>query len=117
MSAPPPLPSEPPSEPLYASHTRFALELEFVSLLASPAYLSYLASSPIKYLSSPPFIAYLKYLLYWTRPPYVQYLAYPGPTLKALEMLQKEEFRRDVLRPEVVAAWGEGLLRGAGGGG
>ena len=47
----------------------------------------------------------------------MQYLAYPGPTLKALEMLQKEEFRRDVLRPEVVAAWGEGLLRGAGGGG
>lgn len=44
----------------------------------------------------------------------MQYLAYPGPTLKALEMLQKEEFRRDVLRPEVVATWGEGLVRGEG---
>ncbi|MCJ1355562.1 MAG: suppressor of hpr1 [Icmadophila ericetorum] len=103
---PPPPPS---SEPLYAGHTRFTLELEFVSLLSSPAYLSHLASQ--KYLSSPPFVAYLSYLQYWSTPPYIQYLSYPGPTLRALEMLQREDFRKDVLRPEVVGRWGEELYR------
>lgn len=27
---------------------------------------------------------------------------YPGPTLKALELLQQEQFRKDILRPDVV---------------
>ena len=26
---------------------------------------------------------------------------YPGPTLKALELLQQEQFRKDILRPDV----------------
>ncbi|MCJ1238830.1 suppressor of hpr1 [Varicellaria rhodocarpa] len=94
-----------------ATPSRFTLELEFATLLASPAYLSHLATS--KVLSSPPFIAYLRYLLYWTQPPYTQYLAYPGPTLKALEMLQREDFRREILRPEVLDRWAEGLIRGS----
>lgn len=27
---------------------------------------------------------------------------YPGPTLKALELIQQEQFRKDILRPDVV---------------
>ncbi|MCJ1475038.1 hypothetical protein MMC13_003698 [Lambiella insularis] len=105
----PPSPSS-ISEPLYGGFTRFELELEFVALLASPPYLSHLATS--KLLQQPQFVAYLKYLLYWTEPAYVKYLSYPGPTLKALELLQQEDFRRDVLRPDVVAALAEGFLKG-----
>jgi mediator of RNA polymerase II transcription subunit 31 len=108
-SAAPPPPSS-SSEPLYADNSRFTLELEFVTLLGSPPYLSYLATT--KLLQNPQFIAYLKYLLYWTKPEYVKYLMYPGPTLKALELLQVEGFRRDVLRPEVVGWLAEGFLEG-----
>ena len=99
------------SERSYAGFTRFELELEFVTLLASPPYLSHLAAT--KLLQHPPFVAYLKYLLYWTQPPYVKYLSYPGPTLKALELLQQEDFRRDVLRPDVVGRLAEGFLSGS----
>ena len=81
-----------------------------MTLLASPPYLSHLATS--KLLQDPAFVAYLEYLLYWTKPPYVQYLSYPGPTLKALELLQQEEFRKDILRPEVVGQLAEGFLAG-----
>jgi len=31
-------------------------------------------------------------------------LSYPGPTLRALELLQQERFRADVLSPDVVSA-------------
>lgn len=55
-------------------------------------------------LSHPPFIAYLKYLQYFTKPPYLKFLTYPGPTLKHLELLQTERFRREILSPDVVAA-------------
>lgn len=105
---------EPPKHPLsadealYAGFTRFELELEFVTLLSSPPYLSHLATTKLLHQES--FVAYLHYLLYWTKPPYVQYLSYPGPTLKALELLQKEDFRRDVLKPEVVDQLAEGFL-------
>lgn len=107
--ASPPNPTS-PVEPLCGGFTRFELELEFVSLLASPPYLSYLATT--KLLQHPPFIAYLKYLLYWTEPQYVRYLTYPGPTLKALELLQQEDFRKDILRPEIVSMLAEGFLEG-----
>ncbi|KAL2055918.1 hypothetical protein ABVK25_003560 [Lepraria finkii] len=108
----------PPNEPLYGGYTRFELELE-VPLLPLPSpprptnlgfpvrnppllplYLNHLAS--LKLLQSPEFIAYLKYLQYWTRPEYIKYLSYPGSTLKALELLQEERFRTDILSPEVV---------------
>lgn len=88
-------------EPLLAGHSRFELELEFVTALASPLYLNHLAS--LKLLANPQFIAYLAYLRYWMRPEYVKYLAYPGPTLKALELLQQERFRADILSPDLVA--------------
>ena len=103
-----PGPSVSTKEPLYGGFTRFELELEFVTLLATPPYLSHLAAT--KLLQSPSFIAYLKYLLYWTEPRYVRYLRYPGPTLKALEFLQQESFRKDILRPDVMARLAESLL-------
>ncbi|MCJ1307080.1 suppressor of hpr1 [Agyrium rufum] len=110
--------SSPPTQPTITqppnvNPTRFTLELEFVTALSNPSYLSYLATQ--KYLTNPVFVAYLDYLLYWTKPPYTQYLMYPEPTLKTLQMLQHEEFRRDVLRPEVLGRWAEALLgRGVG---
>ncbi|KAK3175998.1 suppressor of hpr1 [Lepraria neglecta] len=97
--SPPPF-TPPPNEPLYGGYTRFELELEFVTLLSSPLYLNHLAS--LKLLQSLDFIAYLKYLQYWTQSEYIKYLSYPGPTLKALELLQEERFRTDILSPEVV---------------
>ena len=107
-SQPSSAPSAVTNEPLYGGFTRFDLELEFVTLLATPPYLSHLAAT--KLLQHPPFIAYLKYLLYWTEPRYVRYLRYPGPTLKALELLQQEGFRKDILRPDVMARLAESLL-------
>lgn len=108
----------PTSEPTYAGYTRFELELEvcvsyhfpthslrgaqFVQSLASPAYLSYLASK--KYFEKSEFVAYLDYLQYFTRPEYIGYLTYPGPTLRHLELLQQEQFRKDLGRIDVVAA-------------
>ena len=85
---------------LYAGHTRFELELEFVTALSSPLYLNHLASQ--KLFAQPAFVAYLSYLRYWSRPEYVKFLAYPGPTLKALELLQEERFRTEILSPDVV---------------
>lgn len=100
----------PSPEPLVGGFTRFEIELEFVTLLSSPPYLSHLAIT--KVLQNRQFVAYLKYLLYWTEPPYLQYLSYPGPTLKALELLQLESFRRDILKPEVVNQLAEVMIRG-----
>ena len=74
--------------------------VQFVQCLANPLYLNHLAAQ--KYLSRPEFIAYLDYLQYWSKPPYVKYLTYPGPTLRHLELLQRENFRRDILSPDLV---------------
>lgn len=119
----------PEEEPRYGGFTRFEIELEvpngpippsatrsplvmprsprnhadppqFVQCLANPLYLNHLAAQ--KYLSRPEFVAYLAYLRYWARPPYVKYLTYPGPTLRHLELLQGEAFRRDILSPDLV---------------
>ncbi|KAL9610030.1 MAG: hypothetical protein Q9167_005244 [Letrouitia subvulpina] len=92
--------TEPAEEPRYGGFTRFELELEFVQSLANPFYLNHLASQ--KLLQDPSFVEYLKYLQYFTKPEYIKYLSYPGPTLKALELLQQERFRRDILSPDVV---------------
>jgi len=93
-------------EPLYGGYTRFELELEFVQSLANPYYLNHLASQ--KLLQDPAFIAYLDYLQYFTKPEYTKYLTYPGPTLKALELLQQERFRQDILSPDTVSRLVEG---------
>jgi mediator of RNA polymerase II transcription subunit 31 len=127
-------------EPKYAGFTRFEIELEvcllptnsppafppplpftkiaqlicspqFVQSLANPFYLNHLASQ--KLLSNPAFIAYLSYLRYWTRAPYLKYLTYPGPTIKNLELLQQERFRKDIISPELVGRMVEGGIRAA----
>ncbi|WYZ39473.1 hypothetical protein EsH8_III_001387 [Colletotrichum jinshuiense] len=97
-ASPPPPP--PDNEPVYGGFTRFEIELEFVQALANPFYLNHLATQ--KLLTRPDFVAYLAYLQYWSRPPYLKYLMYPGPTLKHLELLQQEQFRQDVISPDLV---------------
>lgn len=89
-------------EPKYGGYTRFEIELEFVQSLANPHYLNHLAAQ--KLLQQPAFVEYLRYLQYWSRPPYIKYLAYPGPTLRNLELLQQEAFRKAVISPEFVDA-------------
>jgi len=89
------------SEPRYGGFTRFELELEFVQCLSNPLYLNHLATQ--KLLDNPEFIAYLDYLQYFSEPKYIKYLSYPGPTIRALELLQQERFRKDILIPETVA--------------
>jgi len=90
----------------YGGYTRFELELEFVQCLANPWYLNHLATQ--KLLDDPSFVAYLKYLQYFNEPKYTKYLTYPGPTLKALQLLQQEKFRQDILSPETVGRLIEG---------
>lgn len=79
--------------------------------LANPLYLNHLAAQ--KYLENPDFIAYLHYLRYFARPEYSNYLNYPGPTLKSLELLGQERFRKDILRPEAVINMVQGTMRAA----
>ncbi|KAK3706100.1 Mediator of RNA polymerase II transcription subunit 31 [Vermiconidia calcicola] len=86
----------------YAGYSRFEIELEFVQSLSNPYYLQHLASQ--KYLENEEFVAYLAYLQYFQDPKYLKYLQYPGPTLRALEMLQEERFRKEILIPAVVEA-------------
>ncbi|KAF2275460.1 SOH1-domain-containing protein [Westerdykella ornata] len=81
-------------EPQYGGYSRFELELEFVQCLANPAYLHYLARQ--KLLEKPEFVAYLAYLQYFKEPQYIKHLQHPGPTLRALELLQQERFRKDI---------------------
>ncbi|KAJ5106045.1 hypothetical protein NUU61_003392 [Penicillium alfredii] len=105
------------------TNPRFTLELEFVSSLANPYYLSHLAVNYPNLLgisraddgdtdstSSPDaqaFAAYLEYLYsYWKTPEYSQFLTHPGPTLRALRLLQEDAFRRDIILPQVI----EGLV-------
>ncbi len=104
--------------PALLSH-RFTLELEFVLCLSNPQYLQYLASFHPHLLNKPAtsrnqtqdgdtdadrFARYLKYLYtYWRTPRYVQYLTHPGATLRNLELLQQEQFRKDLIRPDVIA--------------
>ncbi|OCK76701.1 mediator of RNA polymerase II transcription subunit 31 [Lepidopterella palustris CBS 459.81] len=94
--------AEPTIEPRYGGYTRFELEVEFVQCLANPAYLNHLATQ--KLLDKAEFIAYLNYLQYFSQPKYAKYLTYPGPTLRALELLQQEQFRKDILMPGLVHA-------------
>lgn len=96
--------------------------LQFVQCLSNPYYLQYLAAE--KYLDNEEFIAYLEYLQYFQEPKYLKYLQYvnwrgpryscllntndcsryPGPTLRALELLQEERFRKEIIIPAVVEA-------------
>ncbi|KAJ5561283.1 hypothetical protein N7535_004251 [Penicillium sp. DV-2018c] len=99
------------------TNPRFTLELEFVSSLANPYYLSHLAVTYPNLLgishtdnddesASPDaqaFAAYLAYLYsYWKTPEYSQFLTHPGPTLRALRLLQEAKFRHDIILPQVI---------------
>ncbi len=103
---------------------RFTLELEFVLSLSNPYYLSHLAVN-YPHLLNPPldspdtssssdseatkFAAYLAYLYaYWRTSQYSKYLTHPGAVLRNLELLQQERFRRDIIRPDVIARLLEG---------
>lgn len=87
--------------PRYGGFSRFELELEFVQCLANPAYLNYLAQE--KMLDRPEFVAYLGYLQYFKEPKYSKFLHHPGPTLRALELLQQERFRKEILNPNLLS--------------
>ncbi|KIW15304.1 hypothetical protein PV08_05349 [Exophiala spinifera] len=109
---------EPTTPPRPLSH-RFTLELEFVLCLSNPLYLQYLAVNYPHLLNKPVashnngdlensdaarFARYLEYLLgYWRKPEYAKYLTHPGATLRNLALLQQEQFRKDIIRPDVIA--------------
>ncbi|KAK0772176.1 Mediator of RNA polymerase II transcription subunit 31 [Friedmanniomyces endolithicus] len=119
-------PSRPRDPDFYAGYTRFEIECEFVQSLSNPLYIQHLALN--KYLDDPAFIAYLAYLDYFRRPEYLRFLLYvnpmtwtplptphteirangtnryPGPTLRALELLQQEQFRKDAVTPALIEA-------------
>ena len=114
-----------PPTPSVAS-ARFTLELEFVLSLSNPYYLSHLASvyphllisaaaDPTSTSTTPSdsdasrFAAYLAYLYsYWRTPQYSKYLSHPGAVLRSLELLQQERFRKDIIKPDVIAKLLEG---------
>ena len=87
--------------PTPASHRiNLTLWLQFVQTLSNPFYVAFLAEQ--KLLNKPEFVAYLDYLQYWTKPEFARFLAYPGPTLRMLELLQQKRFRDDILNPSVM---------------
>ena len=114
------------TQPPAPTSPRFTLELEFVLCLANPYYLQYLAVT-YPHLLNPPsipnsvtrttsttprtndtdaarFARYLEYLYnYWRTPTYVKYLTHPTAVLRNLKLLQQEQFRKDVIRPDVIA--------------
>ncbi|KAK4548565.1 suppressor of hpr1 [Oleoguttula mirabilis] len=92
--------SKPRDIEFYGGASRFELELEFVQSLSNPLYIQHLAAQ--KYLEDADFIRYLDYLQYFREPKYMKFLQYPGPTLRALELLQQEQFRRDAISPALV---------------
>ena len=67
-----PLQTATPSDTGCNDTRRFELELEFVQLLANPAYLTWLAQSD--QLKDPALIRFLDYLQYWLRPEYAAYI-------------------------------------------
>ena len=78
---------------------RFQIELEFVQCLANPNYLNFLAQRG--YFKEKCFVNYLKYLHgYWTQPSYVKFLKYPL-CLHFLELLQHEDFRKEIVNSQV----------------
>lgn len=92
-------------------HSLTQAATQFVQSLGNPFYLNHLAVH--KYLDDSAFVAYLDYLKYFARPEYAKFLSYPGPTLKALELLGQERFRKDILMPGTVATLVEGGMRAA----
>jgi mediator of RNA polymerase II transcription subunit 31 len=81
---------------------RFALELEFVQSLASPAYLHFLATNHttadgISLLLDSQFKAFLRYLQdTWTRPEYSRYVVYPHAFFFLDLLINNDAFCREL---------------------
>ncbi|KAK5101361.1 Mediator of RNA polymerase II transcription subunit 31 [Lithohypha guttulata] len=133
------LPKTTPSETPIQASPRFEMELEFVSALANPEYLQFLSfhypqlfqfinpldssntstsaqattkkpkSSSNDNSDAAKFARYLKYLLYWKRPEYAQFLSHPAGTIRNLELLQNEQFRKDILHLDLGVRLAEGF--------
>ncbi|KAI6797594.1 hypothetical protein KC363_g5648 [Hortaea werneckii] len=84
----------------YGGASRFELELEFVQALSNPLYVHYLATQ--KVFEDEAFVRYLAYLQYFRLPQYLRFLQYPGPTLRMLDLLQQDQFRRDAISPALI---------------
>jgi len=127
--------AETPSQTPIPATRRFKIELEFVLALANPDYLQYLGVT-MPHLFNPSentnntkpaafgakskkdsdnsdaacFARYLEYLLnYWRKPEYSQYLTHPAATIRNLELLQNEQFRRDITHPALRERLAEGF--------
>mmetsp|Transcript_29456 Transcript_29456/g.67728 ORF Transcript_29456/g.67728 Transcript_29456/m.67728 type:complete len:186 (-) Transcript_29456:108-665(-) len=81
-------------KPRHLPSNRFALELEFVQCLASPAYLHHLATT--KVLSDPKFITFLRYLCYWKRPEYARFITFPHCLFFLDLLIESPRFRREM---------------------
>ena len=67
------------------------------------------ASDPAEDTEADQFARYLAYLYsYWRTPEYSRYLTHPGQSLRSLELLQHEDFRRDIIKPAVIEALARG---------
>lgn len=76
----------------FVNQHRFTVELEFVSSLASPAYLAHLSSQG--YLQDARFIRYLAYLHQtWSQPRYASFLRFPNALLFCKALAQSPTFR------------------------
>lgn len=63
--------------------------------LGNPQYVFWLATDEtMGIVNDPDFVAYVKYLQYWKRPEYSKYLLYPGTSLRMLDLLEQEDFRK-----------------------
>ncbi|UZJ52284.1 hypothetical protein CBS101457_001604 [Exobasidium rhododendri] len=76
---------------------RFTIELEFLSSLSSPPYLTYLHS--LGSFQSPSFLRYLAYLHQtWSQPQYLKYVRYPNAILLCKALVDSPEFRNMIAR-------------------
>lgn len=114
--APPPRSSDQPTTPAdYFRHLnqhKFTVELEFLSSLASPAYLSHLNAQG--HLHDPAFLRYLAHLLKtWSEPSYVRFLRFPNALLFARAIVSSPAFRQAIgtdgweneVSREIIADW------------
>eukprot|EP00934_Nitzschia_sp_Nitz4_P004228 Nitzschia sp. Nitz4//scaffold8_size234185//70310//70819//NITZ4_001249-RA/size234185-exonerate_protein2genome-gene-0.34-mRNA-1//1//CDS//3329559782//4218//frame0 len=89
------------SKSIQLPENRFALELEFVQSLASPAYLHFLATNTTSegqsLLLCPRFKAFLRYLQStWTRPDYSRFVTYPHAFHFLDLLINNESFAREL---------------------
>lgn len=89
---------------------RFITELEFVQLLANPAYLNcmgiqkltHLDLAQFKYFENPAFLNYCKYLGYWKKPEYSKFIVYPHALYFLDQINESEVFREECKKREYI---------------